>query len=77
MFQPYRSLAEKKCHCFIVSPLGEKCLLIFCGTVCKQVHKNIMAFGGWLDSVFNFEKSYAAVDVSNKRAFVNIVCVVC
>ena len=28
----------------------------FLGSVCKQVHENIMAFGGGLDSVFNFEK---------------------
>ena len=29
-----------------------KCLLIFCGTVCKQVHENIMASGDGLDSLF-------------------------
>ena len=46
----------KKCIIvYCASPRGKKCLLIFCGTVCKQVHENIMAFGGGLDIVFNFE----------------------
>ena len=37
-------------------PLGKTLLTHFLRTVCKQVHENIMAFGGGLDSVFNFEK---------------------
>ena len=57
--------------------LVEKNAYSFSADLCKQVHENIMAFGGGLDSVFNFEKLYATVDVSNKRAFVNIVCVTC